>query len=88
MKGAEEQMKKIIAWMTGLLMVLGCCVALAEGTAMLCCSQREDPRDCLALLRSLEKAPEILTLLSGIEGDALSFLREKDLRIEVIGYVR
>ena len=32
MKGAEEQMKKIIAWMTGLLMVLSCCVALAEGT--------------------------------------------------------
>ena len=33
-----------------------------------------NPRDCLALLRSLEQAPEILSLLSGIEGDALSFL--------------
>ena len=33
-------------------------------------------RDCLALLRSLEQAPEILALLSGIEGDALAFLQE------------
>ena len=31
-------------------------------------------RDCLALLRSLQQAPEILNLLSGVEGDALSFL--------------
>ena len=29
-------------------------------------------RDCLSLLRSLEKAPEIVTLLSGVEGDALT----------------
>ena len=29
-------------------------------------------RDCLSLLRSLEKAPEIITLLSGVEGDALT----------------
>ncbi|MBQ7656402.1 MAG: DNA mismatch repair protein MutS [Clostridia bacterium] len=33
-------------------------------------------RDCLSLLRSLEKAPEILSLLLGVEGDALSFLKE------------
>ncbi len=33
-------------------------------------------RDCLALLRSLEQAPEILALLAGIEGNALSFLQE------------
>ncbi|MBR3019691.1 MAG: DNA mismatch repair protein MutS [Clostridia bacterium] len=29
-------------------------------------------RDCLSLLRSLDKAPEIITLLSGVEGDALT----------------
>ena len=33
-------------------------------------------RDCLSLLRSLEQAPEILALLSGIEGEALQFLRD------------
>ena len=33
-------------------------------------------RDCLSLLRSLERAPEILSLLASVEGDALSFLRE------------
>ena len=33
-----------------------------------------NPRDCLALLRSLEQAPDILSLLSGIGGDSLSFL--------------
>ena len=33
-------------------------------------------RDCLSLLRSLERAPELLSLLGGIEGDALSFLRD------------
>ena len=33
-------------------------------------------RDCLSLLRSLEKAPEVLNLLSGVEDDALSFLKE------------
>ena len=33
-------------------------------------------RDCLSLLRSLERAPEVLSLLGGIEGDALDFLRE------------
>ena len=31
-------------------------------------------RDCLSLLRSLERAPEVKSLLSGVEGDALSFL--------------
>ena len=33
-------------------------------------------RDCLSLLRSLEQAPEVLSLLAEISGDALSFLRE------------
>ena len=33
-------------------------------------------RDCLSLLRSLDQAPEILSLLSSIEGDSLSFLTE------------
>ena len=33
-------------------------------------------RDCLSLLRSLEQAPEILSLLAGVEGDALSFLTD------------
>ncbi len=33
-------------------------------------------RDCLALLRSLERAPEILSLLGGVPGDAVSFLRD------------
>ena len=33
-------------------------------------------RDCLSLLRSLERAPEILSLLSAVEGDALSFLKD------------
>ncbi len=33
-------------------------------------------RDCLSLLRSLEQAPDILSLLDGMEGDALSFLKE------------
>ncbi|MBR4359525.1 MAG: DNA mismatch repair protein MutS [Clostridia bacterium] len=33
-------------------------------------------RDCLSLLRSLERAPEVLKLLGGIAGDALAFLRE------------
>ena len=33
-------------------------------------------RDCLSLLRSLEKAPEIISLLGGVEGDALSFLKD------------
>ena len=33
-------------------------------------------RDCLSLLRSLEKAPEILSLLSGVNSDALSFLKD------------
>ncbi len=33
-------------------------------------------RDCLSLLRSLERAPEILSLLSSVAGDALSFLRD------------
>mgnify|MGYP000089809169 CR=1 FL=1 len=31
-------------------------------------------RDCLSLLRSLEAAPDILSLLSEMDGDALSFL--------------
>lgn len=31
-------------------------------------------RDCLSLLRSLEAAPDILSLLSQVEGDSLSFL--------------
>ena len=33
-------------------------------------------RDCLSLLRSLEQAPEILSLLSAFPGDSLSFLQE------------
>ena len=33
-------------------------------------------RDCLSLLRSLERAPETLSLLGGVPGDALSFLRD------------
>ena len=33
-------------------------------------------RDCLSLLRSLEQAPPILELLSAIQGDALSFLKD------------
>ena len=33
-------------------------------------------RDCLSLLRSLEQAPEVLSLLRGIEGNALAFLQE------------
>ena len=33
-------------------------------------------RDCLSLLRSLEQAPEVLSLLAEISGGALSFLRE------------
>lgn len=33
-------------------------------------------RDCLSLLRSLEQAPDVLSLLAGIEEDALGFLRE------------
>ena len=32
-------------------------------------------RDCLSLLRSLQKAPEVLTLLSSVPGDALGFLK-------------
>ena len=39
-------------------------MALAEGTAMLCCSQREDPRDCLALpegVKVLKEKPVIGT---------------------------
>ena len=32
-------------------------------------------RDCLSLLRSLEKAPEVLSLLGGVEGDALTPIR-------------
>jgi DNA mismatch repair protein MutS len=32
-------------------------------------------RDCLSLLRSLEKAPEIITLLGSVEGDDLAFLK-------------
>ena len=33
-------------------------------------------RDCLSLLRSLEKAPEVLNLLSGVADDSLSFLKD------------
>ena len=33
-------------------------------------------RDCLSLLRSLEKAPEIITLLGNVPGDAVSFLKD------------
>ena len=33
-------------------------------------------RDCLSLLRSLEKAPEILSLLGSVEGEALGFLQD------------
>ena len=32
-------------------------------------------RDCLSLLRSLEKAPEVLVLLGSVQGDTLSFLK-------------
>ncbi|MBR5111198.1 MAG: DNA mismatch repair protein MutS [Clostridia bacterium] len=32
-------------------------------------------RDCLSLLRSMEKAPEIITLLSSVESDALAMIR-------------
>ena len=38
--------------------------------------QSLNARDCLSLLRSLEQAPEVLSLLAEISGDALSFLRE------------
>ncbi|MCI5564873.1 MAG: DNA mismatch repair protein MutS [Clostridiales bacterium] len=34
------------------------------------------PRDCLALLRSLEQAPDVLSLLAGVGSDALSFLQD------------
>jgi DNA mismatch repair protein MutS len=33
-------------------------------------------RDCLSLLRSLEKAPEIITLLGNVPGEAVSFLKD------------
>lgn len=33
-------------------------------------------RDCLSLLRSLQQAPEIMSLLSSIEGPALAFLQQ------------
>lgn len=33
-------------------------------------------RDCLSLLRSLERAPEIKALLAGVSGDGLAFLQD------------
>ncbi len=37
--------------------------------------QTLNPRDCLALLRSLEQAPEVLNLLDGVHGEALDNVR-------------